>query len=95
MLYHKIVFWLLYIYAFSVRKSASMNDVVAALKIHDDGSLMMMFENDEKVSFSFGPDEGAEINFGQMKVIDTYHERYLLGHSLCEGNANDNGNYVG
>ena len=80
---------------FSVTKSASMNDVLTALKIHDDGSLMMMFENDEKVSFSFGPDEGAEINFGQMKVVDTYHERYLLGHSLCEGNANDNDNYVG
>ena len=71
--------------AFSVQRSASLDELVAALQIHDDGSLKMMFENDEKVSFSFGPDEGAEINFGKMKIIDVYDERYLVGHSVCEG----------
>ena len=70
---------------FSVKKSANMSDVVRALRIHENGTLQMMFENDEKVSFSFGPDEGAEINFGKMKVIDVYDERYLVGHSVCEG----------
>ena len=66
-------------------KSARMSDIVAALRYHNSGTLEMMFENDDKISFSFGPDEGAEINFGKMKVTDTYDERYLVGHSVCEG----------
>ena len=70
---------------FSVQRSASLEELVAALQIHDDGSLKMMFENDEKVSFSFGPDEADEINFGKMKVIDVYDERYLVGHSVWHG----------
>ncbi|KAI0238626.1 hypothetical protein LSAT2_010648 [Lamellibrachia satsuma] len=68
-----------------VQRSASLEELVAALQIHDDGSLQMMFENDEKVSFSFGPDEADEINFGKMKVIDVYDERYLVGHSVWHG----------
>ena len=66
-------------------KSTGISDLVEALRYHDSGKLEMMFEYDDKISFSFGPDEGAEINFGKMKVIDTYDERYLVGHSVSEG----------
>jgi len=70
---------------FPVKKSVNMDELVSALATVGDGTLKMMFENDEKVSFSFGPDQGAEISFGVMRVIDVYDERYLVGHSICDG----------
>ena len=68
-----------------MKKSVNMDELVSALATVGDGTLKMMFENDEKVSFSFGPDQGAEISFGLMRVIDVYDERYLVGHSICDG----------
>ncbi|KAK2184632.1 hypothetical protein NP493_259g00004 [Ridgeia piscesae] len=69
----------------NVKKSVNMDELLSALATVGDGTLKMMFENDEKVSFSFGPDQGANISFGVMRVIDVYDERYLVGHSICDG----------
>ena len=40
---------------FPVKKSVKMDELVSALATVGDGTLKLMFENDEKVSFSFGP----------------------------------------
>ena len=66
-------------------RSASVRDVAKAFKANVKGSVSMTFVNDEKVSFTFGPDDGAEINFGKMKVVDVYEERYLVAHSVFDG----------
>ena len=70
---------------FLERRSVSVRDVAKAFKANIKGSVSMMFVNDEKLSFTFGPDDGAEINFGKMKVVDVYEERYLVAHSLFDG----------
>ena len=62
-----------------------MGDVVKAFQTNVKGSVSMMFANDEKLPFTFGPDEGSDISFGKMKVIDVYEERYLVGHVLFNG----------
>ena len=71
----------------SVVRSASMDDLVSAMAVHNDrdGPMWMMFENDETVPFTFASDEGAEISLGKMRVIDVYDERYLVGHSVWHG----------
>ena len=62
-----------------------MEDVPKAMKSHPRNTVSLMFENDTPVSFSFGPDMGANVNLGKMVIVDVYDERYLVGHSVING----------
>ena len=65
--------------------SASMRDVVDALHTNVRGSVEMEFKHDRRFSFSFRPGDRTELNFGKMKVIDVYEERFLVAHSVSQG----------
>ena len=66
-------------------RSVRVADVLKAMKSRSRRPASMKFDDDKPVSFSFGADQGANINLGKMKIVDVYDERYLVGHSVWDG----------
>lgn len=44
-------------------------------------------EQNKKMFFQVGSDAGNNARFGVMEIIDTYEEKYLLGHPLCNSKS--------